>query len=251
MRRVAMVAMTLVLLSAAVFAGNGKKGGGAVDLATVRTVTGTVTAVSLNAGMGHPAFSMNTDQEGARTINLGPYFYLVAHNFSMAVGDEVNAKVANCAKAVVAFEVTDATSGKSIALRADDGTPLWTGGRRENGRGGCGNHGNGCRMGGYGTSANIDLSTLAEVEGTLASVGAGLGTHRNRVTLQAGENAYDVGLGPMWYLTQEGFQVQAGEAVRVRMARCLDHWAAFEVTRTATGQTILLRDDQGIPLWLD
>ena len=254
MKRVTIFLMALVLVTAAVYAGNKKKGGGAVDLSTVRTLTGSVTAVAMDYGLGHPGFTMNSDQEGSLTVNLGPYFYLVANNFALAVGDQVSAKVATCKTGLVAFEVTDLTSGKEITLRGDDGLPLWTGGKRGNGQGGGqgnGHRGNGCRFGGYNAGQNVDLSTLTTIEGTLTALGTGIGTHNNTVTIQAAGEAYAISMGPYWYMVQEGFVLQLGEALQVRMAQCQGHWAAFSVTRPSTGQTLQLRDDQGVPLWLD
>lgn len=253
MKRMVVVLMAMALLATAAFAGNKKKTGG-VDLSTLRTVTGSVTAVAMDYGLGHPGFTMDSAQEGPLTVNLGPYFYLVANNFSLAVGDQVSASVATCATGVVAFEVTDLTTGKQILLRDAGGFPLWTGGKKGGGQGaGQGNgHGrNGCRSGGYGAGQGVDLSTLIEVQGPVTAVNSGVGTHNNTLTLQAGPEAYTVSLGPLWYMTGQGFAFQAGETLRVRMALCQGHWAAFSVTRASTGEALQLRDDQGVPLWLD
>lgn len=251
MKRVAVMAIVLIMVTAAAFAGAKKKGGTKIDLSTVRTVTGDVTAVAMDPGLGHPGFTLNSTQEGSLTVHLGPYFYLVANNFSLAVGDQVSAKVATCANGVVAFEVTDLTTGQQIILRSDDGLPLWTGGNKKGNGNGGGHNGNGQRMGGYGAGLSVDLSTLMEVEGPLTAVNSGLGTHNNTVTIQATTTeAYTVSMGPYWYMTQSGFAFQAGETVRIRMAQCQGKWVAFSVTRP-TGEVFQLRDDQGVPLWLD
>ncbi len=253
MRRTGMVAIAGVALLAATmaFAGKAKKGGGA-DLSTLRTVTGTVESVAMDYGLGHPGFILNSNEEGALQVNLGPYWYLVAHNFALGVGDQVTAKVAGCLKTttasgVVAFEVTDITSGTSILLRNDQGLPLWTGAKKGHGNGG----GNGARNGGYGAGLNVDLATLIQVEGTLTAVNLGLGTHTNSVTLQAMDGTqYTVTLGPFWYMEQNGFILQQGDAVTISMALCKGQWVAFAVTKTATGDTLQFRNDQGVPLWL-
>jgi hypothetical protein len=239
------------MVTAAAFAGAKKKGGTKIDLSTVRTVTGDVAAVAMDPGLGHPGFTLNSAQEGSLTVNLGPYFYLVANNFSLAVGDQVSAKVATCASGVVAFEVTDLTSGKQVVLRSADGLPLWTGGNKKGRGNGGGHNGNGLRMGGYGAGLSVDLSTLIEAEGPLTAVSSGLGTHNNTVTLQAtATESYTVSMGPYWYMTQNGFAFQVGETVRIRMAQCQGKWVAFSVT-LPTGEVFQLRDDQGVPLWLD
>ena len=251
MKRATVIAMVLIMVTAAAFAGAKKKGGNKIDLSTLRTVTGEVTAVAMDYGLGHPGFTMNSSQEGTLTVNLGPYFYIVANNFSMAVGDQVSVKIANCTCGVVAFEVTDLTTGKEISLRSDDGLPLWTGGNKKGNGNGGGHNGNGQRMGGYGAGIVVDLSTLMEVAGPLTAVSSGLGTHNNTVTLQAtATESYTVSIGPYWYMTQNGFAFQQGETVRIRMAQCQGRWVAFSVTRP-TGEVLQLRDDQGVPLWLD
>jgi len=251
MKRAAVIAMVLIMATAAAFAGAKKKGGGKLDLSTVRTLTGSVAAVVMDYGLGHPRFTLNSDQEGSLTVSLGPHFFLVANDFSMAVGDQVSTKVANCSIGVAAFEVTDLTNGKQITLRSDDGLPLWTGGiGGGNGNGG-GQNGRAPRMGGYGAGIGVNLSTLIEVEGPLTAVNFGLGTHNNTVTLQAtATESYTVSMGPYWYMTQNGFAFQQGETVRIRMAQCQGRWVAFSVTRP-TGEVLQLRDDQGVPLWLD
>ncbi len=264
MRRTGMVAIAGVALLAATmaFAGQAKRGGGA-DLSTLRTVTGTVESVAMDYGLGHPGFILNSNEEGALQVNLGPYWYLVANNFALGVGDQVTARVADCLKTttvgdVVAFEVTDITSGTSILLRNDQGLPLWKGAKKGHGNGG-GNGGgqgngggNGARNGGYNAGLQVDLATLIQVEGTLTAVNLGLGTHTNSVTLQAMDGTqYTVTLGPFWYMEQNGFTLQQGDAVSISMALCQGQWVAFAVTKTATGVTLQFRDDQGVPLWLN
>jgi hypothetical protein len=272
MKRTWMALALVLMASTLIFAGQGRKKKSDVDLSTVRTVQGTVTAVSLEAGIGLPAFFLGTSDGSSLRVHLGPYWYLVSQNFSVAVGDAVSATVADCPKTpdtgdATAFAVDDLTSGASIILRNELGVPVWKAGRKGNGNGsgnGNGNggqmgggqghgggHSNGCRHGGYGVGGTVDLATLVELEGMAAAVGLGLGTHHNAITFSAGGTDYALGLGPLWYMAQQGFAVTAGDTLRVKMAQCSKGWTAFEVANLTTGQTLLLRDDQGVPLWLD
>jgi hypothetical protein len=260
MRKVIWTALAAGLVSVLAMAGKGNGGGtSAIDLSTVRTVSGTVAAVSMNQGMGQPGFTMNTSEGAALSVHLGPYWYIVSKNFSVAVGNQVTAKVADCVKTsdegdVVAFQVANVTTGAQITLRDDQGVPLWKGGRRGgNGNGGPKAEGaKGQRGSADGCSASkVDLSTLQELEGTATAVNGGLGARNNTITFTSGGQEYRLGLGPYWYMTEHGFALAQGDALKVKMAQCAKGWAAFSVTKTATGQALLLRDETtGVPLWL-
>lgn len=267
-----MVALAALALAGtlAVAAGQGSKGTGSgaskIDLGSVRTVTGTVTAVSIAKGMKHPSFLLAVSESEVLSVELGPYWFLVANDFALAVGDQASATVANCAgrssSEVVAFAVTDLTTGSSITLRDDAGMPLWKGARRggqgngggagsQGGQGASGGAGQGGRGGAcYASASQIDLSTLTTVEGEVAALSIGLGTHRNTVTVRAAGGAeYTVSLGPFWYMNQQGFSLEQGETVRVRMARCAQGWVAFSVEIPSSGASLAFRNDQGVPLW--
>lgn len=262
MKRMWMAVALMILASTLVFAQGGKKKKGEVDLSTLRTVNGTVTTVSMDYGLGQPGFVMDAGSEGTLSVHLGPYWYLVSQNFSVGVGDAVSAVVTDCPKTrdkgdVTAFSVDDLTSATSVVLRDEAGLPVWKKARGGHGNGGGqgdgqGNgQGNGRRQGGYGAGLTVDLTTLVEMEGTVAQAGLGMGTHQNAITFSAGGTDYSLGLGPLWYMVQQGFSVTAGDGLRVRMAQCARGWVAFDVTNLTTGSTLVLRDEQGVPLWLD
>jgi hypothetical protein len=260
MRKLTVSILVLALVSTLALAGNGKGGGGGIDPATARTVSGPVTAVSMNQGLGHPGFTMSAEG-GALEVHLGPYWYLVAQNFTVAVGDQVTATVADCSKTsetrdVVALQVTNTTNGSQVVLRDETGRPSWKGRKRGGGQGG-GNgqglapeKGKAGKGGGACKGSSIDLSTLQELSGTATVVNGGLGTKNNTLAFSAGGLDYTVALGPFWYLQQHSFSVKAGDGLTIRMAQCGERWVAFSVTLSATGQTLQLRDDAGYPLWL-
>ena len=256
-RNMAVMGAILVMTAGLVLAA-GPGGGGKVDLSTVRTVSGTVSSVTMGPGLQHPSFVLAEAGGESLTVELGPYWFLVANSFSLAVGDSVTATVANCASRtdsdVVAFSVQDLTTGASITLRDENGKPLWKGKRggqaqgqaqgqtKKGGRGGAG-----C----YASGGNVNPSTIQEVSGQVTALSLGLGTHRNTVTLTAqGGGQYVVALGPFWYMHQQGFTLQQGQAVSIRMAQCAQGWVALSVENTATGKVLQLRNDQGVPLWI-
>jgi len=254
MKRIMAVAGTILVMTAGLVLAAGSGGGVKVDLSTVRTVSGTVSSVTMGPGLQHPSFVLAETGGETLAVELGPYWYLVANSFSLAVGDSVTATVANCASRtgseVVALSVQDLTMGASITLRDENGMPLWKGkhggrGQAQAKRGGQG--GSRC----YASGGAVNPSTIQEVSGQVTALSLGLGTHRNTVTLTAqGGGQYVVALGPFWYMQRQGFTLQEGQAVSIRMAQCAQGWVALSVENTATGKVLQLRNDQGVPLWI-
>ena len=259
MKKTVMVAMVALAVSAAVLAGNGRCGGSDVDLATLRNMSGTVESVAMDYGLGYPGFVMATDDGTTLDVHLGPYWFLVSKNFSLAVGDEVSAEVADCTKTadegdVVAFEVTDSTSGAYLALRDDSGVPFWSGRYRHGGLGQGTRHGQesgGRHRGAHGTGPHIDLFTLVEKVGTVTATNLGVGTHSNFLEFDCAGESFTLFLGPFWYMSNSGFTVKAGDSIKAEMAQCANGWTAFSLTNLTTGTSIEFRDENGIPLWLD
>ncbi|MEW6758810.1 MAG: hypothetical protein AB1347_11365 [Acidobacteriota bacterium] len=252
--------VTLALLLTATMAFGATKKKADYKLSTLRTVTGTVTSVSMEAGIQYPGFALDSN-EGALTVHLGPYWYLVSENFAVAAGDSVTARVTSCPRTAVAtdvtaFAVTVDTTGVSILLRDEaTGLPLWMNGQGGQGGGqGGGNGGprNGHRNGGgiY-NSCTLDPATAVDIEGVVTDYAFGLGTHSNTLTVDAAGTLYSFGLGPYWFMVQNGFTVQVGDQVRAHIALCSDHYAAFTVENVTTGATLVLRDADGVPLWID
>jgi hypothetical protein len=258
-RKLFAVALSLLLTATMAFGATKKKAD--YKLSTLRTITGTVTAVAMDAGIQYPGFTLDSN-EGVLDVHLGPYWYLVSENFAVAVGDSVTALVTSCPRTttatdVTAFEVTVDTTGASILLRdSATGLPLWMNGQggQGGGQGGGGNGGprNGHRNGGgiY-NSCTLDPATAVDIEGVVTEYAFGLGTHSNTVTVDAAGTLYTFGLGPYWFMVQNAFTVQEGDTLRAHIALCSEHYAAFTVENVTTGATLVLRDADGVPLWID
>ncbi len=246
--RGALVLMVAMLTLAAAAQGKSK-----VDLSSLRTVSGEVTSVSIAAGEKHPSFVLAADTGEILTVELGAYWYLVSQGFSLAAGDDVTATVAGCINKaeseVVAFSVENVTEGVSIELRDSDGKPLWKGHRKGQGQG----NGQGAALQSdcYCTGQQAAPTTMQEVQGKVKGLDIGLGSHRNMVNLKAaGSGKVKVALGPFWYMQQQGFTLEKGETVRVRMIQCPDCNVALSVTKVESGETLQLRNNEGVPLWL-
>ena len=76
----------------------------------------------------------------------------------------------------------------------------------------------------------------------------GIGTH---LTVKAGNDVYDVHVGPTWYLTREKYSFAKGDQVEVIGSRVKYQDAEAIIARQIKkgGDTWTLRDAQGVPLW--
>ena len=172
------------------------------------------------------------------------------------------------------------TDGTELVLRGEDGRPLWTGGRQyqlgDHGRrgeragtpGGAGEgSGNGSgngpaegrgrgRQGGAdrGDACQLpDFASLQSITGTVTATSFSLGARASGFTLTDADGVtYAVAMGPAWYLAANGFTVQADDTVTVLAANCLAdpaRWIAFQVVNHTADAAIVLRGEDGLPLW--
>lgn len=105
-----------------------------------------------------------------------------------------------------------------------------------------------------GPGSLIDTRTVVTVEGTVTqyTVGAGQGMPELVVTDATG-TATSFILGPYWYLQEKGFAAEAGDAAIVTAftcPTCETGLAVAKVENVTKGIVLILRDDNGVPLWL-
>jgi len=92
-------------------------------------LSGTITRVQVVRGQGMPFLEVEHDGETAR-VHLGSMRYLLQHNFSPAAGEKVEIEAFRRNRnELVAKKVTLVKQNKTLALRDDDGRPLWQRGR--------------------------------------------------------------------------------------------------------------------------
>jgi hypothetical protein len=106
---------------------------------------------------------------------------------------------------------------------------------------------------GTGNGPAIDVTQVAVVDGTVVQLvaGAGEGMPELQVTDTAGVEHSFV-LGPIWYLTEQGFKADAGDTVKVIAyicTTCDTGVAVATVVNVSKGLTLALRDEAGMPLW--
>lgn len=137
--------------------------------------------------------------------------------------------------------------GVTLALRDDEGYPLWRGGEDWSGH----------------TWFDPDTittstGTLDETLGMWSSWGHGNHTGNGmHYTFDAdtGESFYAM-LGPSWYLEREGIKLESGARVQLRGSIVDAYWSRYDDRRflvatdiTVDGKTVQLRDEWGYPLW--
>ncbi len=98
-----------------------------------------------------------------------------------------------------------------------------------------------------------DPAAAFEVYGTVTSFSADFGAGMPALVVDdPALGAVVVGLGPVWYLQQEGFAAAPGDAVELLAypcATCSLPAVAAWVNNLTTGAAIVLRDDEGHPQW--
>jgi hypothetical protein len=99
-----------------------------------------------------------------------------------------------------------------------------------------------------------DPKTEVTVKGSVEAVNQFLGPQGwagTHLSLKTDKETLDVHVGPSWYLTQQKINFAKGDQVEVTGSRIKwgnnDALLAREVKKS--GQTIMLRNSQGIPAW--
>jgi hypothetical protein len=109
-------------------------------------------------------------------------------------------------------------------------------------------------MGGRRGMRNYDPKSEVTVKGTVEEVKSFTGRRgwsATHLTLKSGEETLDVHLGPAAFLKQQGFEFAKGDEIEVTGSKVKfaggDAIIAREVKKG--GETLTLRDSQGIPKW--
>ncbi len=93
----------------------------------------------------------------------------------------------------------------------------------------------------------IDMARQSTIEGTITSVNVACCMQSPSIEV----NGVTVKVAPVWYLLGQGFELKAGDAVKITAAPCAgdSYLHAIEISKTATNLRITLRDAQGRPVW--
>ena len=101
----------------------------------------------------------------------------------------------------------------------------------------------------------INLSTIRTVTGTVSSVAISAGRRRQSSFLDCEERkSLKIYLGSYRWLVSRKFTLSVGDKVSAKVANCLqekdaEELISLEVTNQTTGAHILIRNDEGVPVW--
>jgi hypothetical protein len=154
-----------------------------------------------------------------------------------------------------AAQVTRLRDGETIALRDEIGRPAWAGA----GRGAQAE-----LRGGYGGQGRAEAPSdgtrtgQAEVDEWLTSQGAFVSVDGNTVIVQSAAGQEIVVENRAWWFAQEqGFSAEVGDQLTllgfyedsVPLASSESRFEAGQISKVTTGQTVLIREIGGRPLW--
>ncbi len=271
-----MLVFSLTVFLAAQGNGNGGSGGGTIqhlDPSQLFHFEGTVTTILAEPGAGQPGFVLTPVSGEPVTIQADLYWLFDSEDFELT-----DAFASATRRWRFYAEIRNLTDGTELVLRGEDGR-LLTGGRQyqlgDHGRRGeraarpaararfgqrlgqraRGGRGRG-RQGGAdrGDACQLpDFASLQSITGTVTATSFSLGARASGFTLTDADGVtYAVAMGPAWYLAANGFTVQADDTVTVLAANCLAdpaRWIAFQVVNHTADAAIVLRGEDGLPLW--
>ena len=93
---------------------------------TINTVTGIVEELNMGIGIQMPSLVVKSDTGTLISMKLGPESFLLAAGFELKQGERVTTKYlyVSCMDQNLALQLTN-SSGDTLVLRNDDGTPAW------------------------------------------------------------------------------------------------------------------------------
>jgi hypothetical protein len=118
--------------------------------------------------------------------------------------------------------------------------------------------GGGVGMGGGMGPRLYNPQTVTTVRGTVEKLeelsmggGGGMGMKFREILLKMDKGSIMIHLGPSWYLDQQKFAVKAGDSLEVTGSQVTLNNQPAIIAREVkvNGQTLKLRDDQGLPAW--
>jgi hypothetical protein len=214
------------------------------------TLQGVVESANMGLGQRFPSFTLVQASGIKVTIMVGPYYLLQEQHFTITVGDRMTVQAFpsyRFADTYASVELNNLTTGVTIALRDQDGFPLWA-----PGAGGPGWGPGRAGMGGYCGGPNMNPANIVSLEGTVKSVDMALGERfPSFVLARADGSEVTIMAGPYRLLLENNFVINVGDYMTVRAYPSLwykDTYVAIELKNPATGATITLRDEYGVPI---
>ncbi len=191
--------------------------------------------------------------DGTMVIELGRPQFWEEQNVEIEAGDAVDVLGFYEEESFTAGEITLTATGEQIVLRDTSGRPLWAGGT------GSSQGGRGQELTGETGSRNsqnlVDGSQMPEPQATvdewITVQGTVTAVELNALTIETAEGETVLAeLGPEHYWTTQGIVFEAGDEVTITgFIEDEDSFVAGSVTVLESGETLLLREADGRPLW--
>jgi hypothetical protein len=173
------------------------------------------------------------------TIGTGPS-YMAAQGFTLQAGEMVQVQGYWEDNELKAAQVTRLADGQTIALRDEMGRPAWAGGGRN------------AQAGREGQGAPGDPASAgqAEVGEWLQFQGIVTRTNPDALVVETAAGEELIVEGRPWRFAQEqGFLAQVGDQVTLTGFYEGSDLEVGRIENVSNGQTVLIRDENGRPLW--
>jgi hypothetical protein len=174
------------------------------------------------------------------TVGTGPD-YMASQDFALQAGELVQVRGYWQDGEFKAAQVTRLADGQAIALRDEFGRPAWAGAGRNAQSGGQGREDAPGEQSGTGQA---QVEAWLTVQGAVVEVGA------DALVVQAvGGEQVAVENRAWWFAQEGGFSAQVGDEVTLVGFYEGDDFEVGRIDDVTTGQTVLVRDENGRPLW--
>jgi hypothetical protein len=175
-----------------------------------------------------------TTADGDFYVELGPPTYWQAQGIPLAVGDTIQVDGYFNGEQVHARVVT--ANGAELVIRTESGQPMWAGGA---------DHTAGTDQQGAGQmQSQVAPEDWLTLTGTIGNVTNG------QVILAVNDGTtLSLQMGRPDFWQSQGITLSVGDSVEVLGFWSGDQFMAGDIRKTATGETIMLRDPNGRQLW--
>ena len=152
-------------------------------------------------------------------------------------------------------------AGQGLQLGGGNGNGSGSGNGNGNGNGSGNANGSGSGSGSGGGNGNGQGQGQGQAQGqqgqggeslaaSWVTVGGRVQSHDEELLLETGDGqVLEVHSGPQWYWDENDYLVTAGDQVQVAGLEHEGEFEAGQIENETTGQRIVLRDEDGRPLW--
>jgi hypothetical protein len=179
-------------------------------------------------------------------VGTGPN-YMASQGLALQVGEPVQVRGLWEDGEFKAAQVTRLTDGQTIALRDEFGRPAWAGaGRNAQGgsRDGDGGQGREDAPGDQAGNSQAQVEEWLTIQGTVVKADADA-----LVVQMVGGEQVMVENRAWWFAQEQGFSAQVGDQVTLVGFYEGDDFEVGQIDNATNGQMVLVRDENGRPLW--